>query len=159
MIVDKISNAHLYSGISPAITRALTILSDPVILTKSDGRYEVDADIYYLIKRYTTKPIKNAGLEAHTHYIDIQVVLDGQEAMGYAHIDNLTISKPYDTEKERVLYVHPADMSLITLKKGMFSIVFPEDAYAPAIGIKGALLDVHKLIIKVRLDSEPRVAN
>src|SRR4030042_6518397 len=101
MVVDKLENAYLYAGLSAKIKKGLEVLKEEKLSTKKDGRYEVDGDeLYYIIQRYTTKPIKEGRLEAHRKYIDIQFAAEGEEMIGHCEISQLNVDKPYDEAKD-----------------------------------------------------------
>jgi len=152
MIVDKIENADVYVKLSGAITKALEILRDKELIEKDDGRYDVDGDnLYYLVQRYTTKPVEQCKLEAHRRYIDIQFVADGEEIMGYRPLDNLDVQTPYNPEKDIILYKKPDNITEIKLGCGMFAVLFPQDAHMPKCQIDGPS-SVHKVVVKVKIN-------
>lgn len=149
MIVDRLENAHLYAGLSEKIEKAFEILNDKSLAEKEDGRYEVHGDnLFYIVQRYQTKTIDKAGFEAHRKYIDIQVLLQGRETIGYAPTDELTVNIPY---KEDVLfYETPENYTEIKLSKGMFAIFYPSDAHMPSCQLDGPS-SVHKVVVKVKV--------
>jgi len=152
MIVDKIENADAYAKLSEAIAKALEILRDRELIEKDDGRYDVDGDnLYYLVQRYTTKPVEQCKLEAHKRYIDIQFVADGEEIMGYRPVDNLEVQTPYNPEKDIILYKKPDNITKVKLGCGMFAVLFPQDAHMPKCQIDGPS-EVHKVVVKVKIN-------
>lgn len=152
MIVDQIENAHLYAGLGESIAKALDILKDPALREKEDGQYEVNGDkLFYIVQRYTTKPLADGRLEAHRKYIDIQFVAAGEEIIGYRHLDNLHIDEPYNAGSDIEFYNQPDDITHVRLKEGMFCILFPEDAHMPCREINGPA-EVAKVVVKVLKD-------
>ena len=90
MIVDRIENARLYAPLHKQFKKAFALLADPAIAQKPDGRYSVEGDdLYYMVQHYTTKPVDQTRFESHKKYIDIQVLLAGQELLGYVADDGL----------------------------------------------------------------------
>ena len=83
-------------------------------------------------------------LEAHKAYLDIHIVLEGKERIGWKSINDCAApSKAYDEEGDYMLF-HEEPTSFVDLKPGQFAIVWPEDPHAPLIG-EGK---VRKLIVK-----------
>ncbi len=151
MIVDKIENAQLYADLSDDIAKALAFLKDTDFAQKKDGRYDIDGDnLYYIIQRYQTKPIGQGKLEAHRKYIDVQFVADGEELLGYAHLENLETQEPYNEEKDCVLYEVSENITNVTLMPGTFCILFPDDAHMPCRELNGPS-NVLKVVVKVKL--------
>ena len=161
MIVDRIENSHLYAGLSKGLAKAFEILKDDKLTGRSDGRYELPCDdIYYIVQRYTTKPLKNGRLEAHRKYIDVQFIVTGRELLGCVPvapvrnkisngIDNSEITEPYNPENDVVFYRVPDKISTVNLETGMFCVLFPQDAHIPGCQIDEPA-EVHKVVIKVR---------
>ncbi len=154
MIVDRIDNSHLYSGLSAVIAKALKILKDDNPAAKPDGRYEIDGDnLFYIVQRYKAKPLSQGRLEAHQKYIDVQFIAQGQELMGFSPLDNLEVQEPYNESKDIAFYNSPAKISTIILKSGMFCILFPEDAHMPGLQL-GESSNVLKIVIKLKANTE-----
>jgi biofilm protein TabA len=154
MVIDKLENAYLYTGLSAKIEKGLEVLKDEKLSTKKDGRYEIDGDgLYYIIQRYITKPIEQGRLEAHKKYIDIQFAAKGEEAIGYSLIGQLNIEEPYDEAKDVVFYAAPKKINIVKLSKGMFCILFPQDGHIPGCQLKGPS-NVVKVVVKVKADAE-----
>jgi biofilm protein TabA len=152
MVVDKLENAYLYAGLSAKIKRGLDVLKGEKLSAKKDGRYDVDGDnLYYVIQRYTTKPIKEGRLEAHKKYIDIQFAAEGEEVVGHSMLGQLNIDKPYDEVKDVVFYEVPEKINTIKLSKGMFCILFPQDGHIPCCQLAGPST-ILKIVVKVKIN-------
>ncbi|MFZ0033790.1 MAG: YhcH/YjgK/YiaL family protein [Sedimentisphaerales bacterium] len=154
MIVDKIENAYLYASLSAKIEKGLEVLKDKKLSTKKDGCYDIEGDnLYYIIQRYTTKPIREGRLEAHKKYIDIQFAASGEEVIGHSLIGQLNIEEPYDEAKDVVFYKVPEKINTIKLSKGMFCILFPQDGHMPGCQLAGPS-NVVKVVVKIKADTD-----
>ncbi len=152
MVIDKLENLDLYSGLSAKIKKGLEILKDRKLSAKKDGRYEVDGDnIYCLVQRYTTKPIEEGRLEAHKKYIDIQFAASGEEVIGHCLLGQLNVEEPYDGAKDVVFYKVPEEINTVKLSKGMFCILFPQDGHMPGCHLAGPS-KILKVVVKVKID-------
>jgi|WetSurMetagenome_2_1015567.scaffolds.fasta_scaffold317662_2 biofilm protein TabA len=151
MILDRIDNADFYAALHPQLAKAFDVLKNGKLGRKKAGKYEIDGDkVYYSILRYETKPMSEGKLEAHKKYIDIQVVLKGEEVLGYADIKGLAVAEKYDKTKDIAFFEQPAKMTTAVLKPGHFCILFPQDAHLPCCCSEKPA-DVKKVVIKVRL--------
>lgn len=147
MIIDSLENARRYTSVHPRFKAAFDFLRRPDIDAIALGRVDLDgASLFALVQEYTTKPIQEGKLEAHRKYIDVQFILEGEELMGYAPFGGQPVSKAFDPEKDIGFYEGAACFTL--LRKGMFAILFPQDAHLP-----GRQADqpqyVKKIVIKV----------
>ena len=105
-----------------------------------------DNDIYVFKNVINTKPFENY-FEIHHKYADIFYIIDGQEDIYLTDAKQLKALEEYD-EKSDVVHGTVETYQKISLKKGDYIVIFPEDAHCPSRG-DGKLLE--KLIIKVKV--------
>lgn len=104
-------------------------------------------ELWVNVAQTQPKTSKEARLEAHKEYIDIQIPVSDVEVMGYTPLqEELPVSTPYNAEKDIMFFDGPAE-SYLTVKPGMFAIFFPQDVHAPGITPKG----VKKIIVKIKV--------
>jgi YhcH/YjgK/YiaL family protein len=148
MIIDSISNSHLYDALHPRIERAFDYIHHTDLSNINVGRYEIDGgNIYAMVQQYDTKPKEAGTWEAHRLYMDLQYVIQGAEKIGYANLGRLAQGE-YDASRD-FLPLH-GEGDFLTLKDGDFVILMPDDAHMPGIAVD-ALLPVKKLVIKILL--------
>lgn len=87
-------------------------------------------------------------LEFHNRYIDVHIPLSSDEIIGWANRADLhDIKTPYQAETDCGFYGE-RPKQFVNVAVGMFVVVFPEDAHAPAI----ASGHLKKLIAKIKID-------
>jgi biofilm protein TabA len=151
MILDRVENTRLYAPLHKGFAKAFAVLADPALAGKADGRYEIDGnDVYYIVQHYMTKPVDPNKLESHRKYVDIQVVLAGEELLGYAPTAGLDVVTPYDEAKDIMFYRVPAAMTQVKLEPGLFCLLYPHDAHLPCCQITRPA-PVHKVVFKIKL--------
>jgi len=149
MILDQIKNAALYRGLHPHIQAGLDYLSKFNGGGFTTGRDDVQGDSVFALKQeYLTKPPEDGMWESHRRYADIQFIVEGEEQMGYAPVDSLTVTKPYDESGDAALY--KGDGQFLSLRSGWFAIFFPEDAHMPCRSLSTPS-SVRKIVVKVKL--------
>ena len=149
MIIDKIKNTSNYYGIGERIFKALKFIQEKDIASMELGTYEIEgSDIYAIVLKYDTIPMKKGLWEAHKKYIDVQYIIDGIEQIGYANIDDIKLDKKYVEEEDYCLYKGEGNM--IVFKTGSFGIFAPQDAHMPGISLKEPQ-QVKKIVVKVRV--------
>ena len=98
---------------------------------------------------YQTKPTPDVPFEAHRRYIDVQVMVAGEELMEAAAAGPLGVLQAYDEEKDVILFADPAAPSRLRLRAGDVAIFWPEDAHRPALAPGGVPALVRKTVVKV----------
>lgn len=149
MVVDQLNNWNLHA-VLPQLRRAFELLTSQDIGTWPDGRVELDGEhIFALPQSYQTRPADQCRWEAHRRYIDIQYVISGREAMGYAPLPALKPTTDFDQAKDVGFY--DGTGSIITVDAGMFAVFFPHDAHMPCMQVAGHPESVRKVVVKVAL--------
>lgn len=112
------------------------------------GKVEVCGDdIFIMNSDVDGTPAQKQPLEMHRKYIDVHILLDGNERIGWKPIEEIErYTREYDADSDCALS-DDAPRFYVDLNPGEFCVVFPEDAHAPAIG-EGK---IRKLIGKVKL--------
>lgn len=144
-------------GIAPSegIKKALNFLQDKRHRELPDGRMDIDGDrVYALVQSYASRMERdNPTFEAHRRYIDIQYVASGTEILGWAPLDSVTITVPYNEEKDALLGTVPADeWTPVRFTEGQVIVLYPTDAHAPGLAV-GRPADIKKVVIKIALES------
>ena len=148
MIIDQLANSHLYYSLTSRIKLAFDYLDKIDLSTLSVGRNEIEGDnIYAMLQQYTSKPREQGLWEAHRRYIDLQLVIQGAEQIGYANINSLA-QGDYETAKDFLPLFGEGDF--LTLQNGNFALLFPQDAHMTGVAL-GAPSPVKKLVIKISI--------
>lgn len=116
-----------------------------------DGKVELDGrNVYAIIQSYNTKDEADSPrFEAHRKYIDIQFLLAGRELMGWAPLESLTITEPYDSDKDILFGTAPKSSSAFTsFTAGQAIMLSPADAHAPGLTSSNPC-DVKKVVVKI----------
>ncbi len=149
MILASLTEADRYRSLHPDFAAAFQFLRQPDLAQWADGTYAVAEDrLFALVSRKSARTRPQALLEAHRHFIDIQLLLAGEEELGWRNQPHCTqIETPYQPERDIEFY-SDEPQSWLSLTAGHFALFFPEDAHAPMVG-RGL---IHKVVFKVAVD-------
>jgi len=114
----------------------------------SIGKHVVDDGFYYCIQEYETDGSKEKPYESHRKYIDIQLLLSGEEMMQVTDVADLRVSSPYNEEKDCLLYYPSGNASGVILRPGSIMILYPKDAHR-SMCYAGKISCVKKIVGKV----------
>lgn len=148
MIVSNLKNSQRIEVLHPLFRTLFDYIKTHDLLHADLGRIEIDGDNLF-INNVNSDCVDSDQqlLEVHHKYIDVHVLLEGVETIGWKAIEDVTCEvKSYEEEGDCALY-SDISTSFITLYPGQFMIVYPEDPHAPTIG----KAKIRKLIAKVRL--------
>lgn len=148
MIVSNLQNSERIESLHPLFKQLFDYVKTHDLLHTECGRIELAGDDLFINNvNPTCVSESDQVLEVHRDYIDVHILLEGKERIGWKAIEDVTdLKQAYQKEGDCALY-SDTPTSFVDLLPGQFLIVFPEDPHAPVIG-EGK---IRKLIGKVRL--------
>ena len=149
MIFDTLSHASLYESIHPSFAAAFAFLKEHAEDDLPVGRYEICDGVYAMVQKVDLIPADQGKWEAHEKYIDIQYIKTGTEGIGAAQTDSLTITVPYDPEKD--VCFGTGEGTVCRVHAGEYLILWPHDAHMPMLQVCGNVPSVIKIVVKVRV--------
>lgn len=151
MLTTHVTLWDKYNYLDEKFQKAFAFLRSHDLASLPEGTVEIAGkDIYASVQHYTTGTPEACRFESHEKYFDVQMVVSGEEAFGYAPRQGLTVSVPYSEENDIVFYKEPEKSSSVTLQAGDFIIVAPEDAHAPRRMTAVGPCEVKKIVVKVK---------
>ena len=147
MIIAKKAHALCYKGIHPRLDRALELLQDDAFISSvKDEKILIEGDALYVFRNdYETVPYEETFFEAHQKYLDVQMVVSGQERCDIA--DPAALGEPFSEKGDFRGYHGEAEQSVI-LRPDNFMIVFPGDAHRLKIAAEQPD-QISKIVFKV----------
>ena len=149
MILDSLKNKAQYASLHPRFQQVFDFIDNNDVASLPCGRHDIDGDnIFVVVQEWDLRELKEARLELHRKYIDIQLLLCGpNEVFGWSEKkDCLTPEADFDEAKD-IQFFTDTPQCFYTVGEGQFTILFPEDGHAPMLG-EG---HVKKCIFKIAL--------
>lgn len=112
------------------------------------NRTELGGGVYAIEMAYETKHRTEAFFETHRKYIDVQVVVAGEELMEVASATQLAVAQPYDESRDLTKYADTDAGSVLRVRAGDVAVFWPADAHMPSLAVKRPEA-VRKTVVKV----------
>lgn len=153
MILTTHSELSQYQTICPNFADAIAWAEQTNWASLSEGKHSIDVDRLFLINEIVTLlPLGPESVwEAHNQYIDVLLILEGTERLGWApRTAELPIRTAYDEATDKVLF-DAANFSgtMIDVKAGQAVIMFPSDTHVPCLAFEDSK-QVKRAVFKVR---------
>jgi len=143
--VFDLSFAYLDDALRPGTAANLRVLS---IGLGETNRVELGEGAFALEQSYNSRPRAEGRLESHIQYIDIQVLLAGEEIIEVTEISTLTVSENLTPAKDVIFYHDSRATSPLRLSGlGATAVFFPNDGHLGGLAIV-APVRVRKIVIK-----------
>ena len=150
MILDKYENKDLYVGIHPKFAKCFEYVEEYMKNPVPAGTYEIEGrDLYVMVQDSETR--LEGFLETHKKYIDVQVLISGEEMVYCDWGYGLETETPYNEEKDFEFFKDREDKIEFVFAGGEFMILFPHDAHKPAMIYGDKQTVCKKLVFKVKI--------
>lgn len=147
MILESLANSDSVARINERFAKAVAFLRRPDLATLANGKYPIDGDaVFAMVQGYTTKPCDQCVWEAHRKYADVQYIIEGRESFGYAPLESMRVTQPYDAARD-VMFLDGAGV-VIPVDAGNLLVFAPHDAHRPGIAA-GEPMPIRKVVVKV----------
>ena len=130
MIVDSLKNWKSYQGIHDDFDKVFAIFEQIATGTIKGKTVIEEGNVWVNAPAVVVETDAEKLYEAHRDFIDIHYIASGKEQFGVINIEDLSVVKEYDQAGDYSLL--SGDVECVTLKKGDFCVVFPQDAHIPA---------------------------
>lgn len=143
MIFDKIENIDRYLPLLNDFKKHYKVTDFQL------GKIEIDSDYFFALGlEYETKS-EDVGLwESHRKYLDIHLILEGEEVVNISDISLMNSIKEYEEDYE--LFSGEKTHSL-TLNSGDFLLLFPNEVHKTSIITPKGPSKIKKLVFKQKI--------
>jgi biofilm protein TabA len=150
MIVTDLKHIEHQVLMTPALKKALAFLRRHDLSALPDGKAEIDGDrVYAIIQRYETIKADPPKFEFHRKYLDVQFIVSGEETIGWAPVESMTVTETYNEDKDICFgKVASGKWTPVRLQAGQLTVLWPEDAHAPKLAT-AAPSPVMKIVVKI----------
>ncbi len=135
MILSTLSQSSRYAALHPLFPQAFDFIRDTNLDVLTPGVHQiVEGKLFAIVEHLDGRTREAAKLEAHRKHIDIQMVLNGDETMGWKTLSECKDPlAEYSIERD-IIFFGDEPASWVQVPPGCFCIFFPEDAHAPLVG-------------------------
>ncbi len=140
MIYDKIENIKRY----PFLNK----IKDFDFKMAKDGKFEIEGETFFGIGlKYATKNEMDCLWESHKKYLDVHVILEGEEIVNISDNSQMNVTKEYDETGDYMLHSGIKQQS-IHLKKGCFLVLYPNEVHQTAVYFD-KINSISKVVFKI----------
>ncbi|EGO8359395.1 YhcH/YjgK/YiaL family protein [Escherichia coli] len=147
MIAGNIHN--LQSWLPQELRQAIEHIKEHVTDETAKGKHDIDGDrLFYLISEDMTEPFEQRRAEYHARYLDIQIVLKGQEGMTFSTQAADAVETDWLADKDIAFLPEGREEKTVILNEGDFVVFYPGEVHKPLCAV-GAPAQVRKAVVKL----------
>jgi biofilm protein TabA len=146
MILANLAGADRYRTLHPLFVRAFDFLRNTDLLALAPGKHTIlDEQLFAIVEACAGRSRAEAKLESHRRYIDIQLVLEGVDEMGWKPVSECVEPATEYDEVRDIRFFNDPPANWIATPPGSFCLFFPEDAHAPLVSAR----NIRKVVLKI----------
>ena len=130
------------------INQALEYLNKTDLNKLELGKHVINEWLYINVQEYMTKNISDCRYESHKKYVDIQMMINGIEAIETCDIDKLELETEYSDENDVMFWKKKNGQMRSVITNNSYVILYPQNAHMPCIAVNESV-KVKKLVAKV----------
>lgn len=147
MIVGNIHN--LQSWLPQELAQAIEYVKQNVTDSTPTGKHDIDGNrLFFLLSEDMTEPFAARRAEYHARYLDIQIVLKGQEGMTFSTQPHGTPDTDWLADKDIAFLPEGEQEKTLVLSEGDFVVFYPGEVHKPLCAV-GAPAQVRKVVVKL----------
>ena len=146
MILDALSRSSRYFTLHPLLAQAFEFLRSADLRALEPAMHTIQGEqLFAIVEDCAGRTRAEAKLECHRRYIDIQLVLEGVDEMGWKPLaECMDPATDYDAARD-IRFFNDAPSSWISTPPGSFCLFFPDDAHAPLVSAGM----IRKVVVKI----------
>ena len=102
------------------------------------------------VNEYNSNENKDGAYEAHEKWIDVQMIISGEEDIRYAKRSFGEIKTEYNPNIDALFMNVASGYDVLGLYKGNFAVFFPEDLHLPGLA-KDKSMPIKKYVFKIKV--------
>lgn len=150
MIYGELKDLKFYKGISERFDKAIDCILSGDYKKGTPGKNVIDGDdVYFNFDLSETVEEEKRFFEGHQKYIDIHIMIEGEEKIGYTTRNNVIRLGSYDRMKDFEKYDGSPD-NFFLLNEDTFVVFFPEEPHMALVKVDEPM-SIKKAVFKIRL--------
>ncbi len=147
MIVGNIHN--LQPWLPEELRQAIEHIKQHVTAATPVGKHDIDGNrLFYLVSEDMTQPFAERRAEYHARYLDIQIVLKGEEGMTFSTQPAGAPDTDWLADKDIAFLGAGEQEKTFTMNAGDFVVFYPGEVHKPLCAV-GAPAQVRKVVVKL----------
>lgn len=145
-----IGNIHsLQSWLPEELRQAIEHVKQHITPETPLGKHDIDGNrLFMLVSEDSTQPIAERPAEFHQRYLDIQIVMRGQEGMTFSCLPAGTPETDWLADKDIAFLPEGEQEKTIVLNEGDFVVFYPGEVHKPLCAV-GKPATVRKVVVKM----------
>ncbi|ABN73807.1 N-acetylneuraminate anomerase [Actinobacillus pleuropneumoniae] len=150
MLLGDLSRADYAKSLPPVFARLCEKLKNLDLVNLPLGWQDLEEGVRMNVMEFETSPAEEKKAEMHRKFIDIQLLISGEEMIEYGLSEpDLALYDEYRDEDDYQLTDKIEHKNELILQPNMFAIFLPYEPHKPGNAVGGQNKLLKKLVVKV----------
>lgn len=156
MFIGKTSQLEFAQCLSPVLQQLIRQALAHVAEAEQQGqpmatgRHDLDGDnAFFIVMNDHTQQLAERKSECHRRYLDVQILLEGNETFGYCLTPFSGLDEDTLDERDLAFSAQLSDEKFASLQAGEFIVFYPGQPHRPLVATDHQPMPVRKMVIKV----------
>ena len=153
MIYGELRELKFYKGLSKNMDKIIEFIQSGKYKNGVVGKNLIDGidedEAYFNIDLGVTQTEDERFFEGHKIFIDIHLIIEGKENIGYSSRSSVVRTAPWDRARDFEGYEGSVD-NIFLMTDDTFAIFFPEVPHMTLLQVEGEAKNIKKAIFKIR---------
>lgn len=147
MIIGNIH--HLQPWLPEELRQAIEHVKAHVTDATPLGKHDINGNsLFYLVSEDMTQPFAERRAEYHARYLDIQIIMKGQEGMTFSTLPHGAPDTDWLADKDIAFLPEGEQEKTVVLSEGDFVVFYPGEVHKPLCAV-GTPAKVRKVVVKM----------
>lgn len=143
---------HLHDWLPLELRQAIEHVKAHVTDATPLGKHDIDGNrLFYLISEDSTESFAERRAEYHAKYLDIQIILKGQEGMTFSTQPAGKPDTDWLADKDIAFLPEGVQEKTVVLSEGDFVVFYPGEVHKPLCAV-GTPAKVRKAVVKMLVE-------
>jgi biofilm protein TabA len=149
MHIGNLNHLTLSSQLHPLVKKVLAMVAEKVETNQLPSeRLDLQEGVFLFTAEVTTEVFEARRSEIHENYMDIQILLEGEERFGYSYKGYGSVTED-QLETSDVAFVDDVvDEKFVDLSAGDFIIFYPQQPHRPMVCVDSPA-PIKKIVVKI----------
>jgi|ASRK01.1.fsa_nt_gi biofilm protein TabA len=149
MHIGNLDNLALSSQLHPIVKDILNTVAEMIQRNElPDGKHYLQEDVFLFTAEVDTETFDMRRSEIHNDFMDIQILLDGEERFGYSYKGYETVTDNQLDSNDIAFVDNIIDEKYVDLASGDFIIFYPNQPHRPMICVDTPKA-IKKMVVKI----------
>lgn len=153
MFISNLTREDYKKGLPKTVAEICDYLKTLDLENLENGRHDITEQIYMNVMTFDTVEGETKQAELHHKYIDVQLLIAGNENIEYSvAYPTLSLYTEYNEADDYRLTAEIEHKSTLSLKPKMFVVFLPYEPHKPGCSVNNQVSSVKKLVVKIPVD-------